>query len=352
MLTMTNLNVNRDPRLTRSLYLYSSMLRSPSTPSSTSLISSSNLVCSQISDPINQMNSDRYGSFSEASNSPVITTPSSAKNLIFQFKDNHQYYYNSSASLENHLPPSKVSHENFDHQQQPYLAGNRHQNDLESRDDFRLNEEIDLRPSYDLHSSSLSTALSQQQKQQSFANDQRKKLIYYKNNRSFSDQENEINVENLHCAMRTSDVLSTMIKPQSKSSSSNRSVRQRSSREKQPKKSNHYQQQQQQHSNRQQTRPPISTIILKKRRIAANARERKRMHSLNTAFDRLRQVVPSIGDDRKLSKFETLQMAQSYIMALSDLLTCGTTSSSKALKKINENNFEDGDDDNTESDQY
>lgn len=65
---------------------------------------------------------------------------------------------------------------------------------------------------------------------------------------------------------------------------------------------------------------PVPVPVLRKRRIAANARERRRMHSLNSAFDRLREVVPSIGDDRKLSKFETLQMAQSYIMALNDML--------------------------------
>ncbi|CAL1260745.1 unnamed protein product [Larinioides sclopetarius] len=61
-------------------------------------------------------------------------------------------------------------------------------------------------------------------------------------------------------------------------------------------------------------------LVMKKRRLAANARERRRMHSLNVAFDRLRDVVPSIGNDRKLSKYETLQMAQSYITALSELL--------------------------------
>ncbi|GIY33849.1 protein atonal homolog 1 [Caerostris extrusa] len=61
-------------------------------------------------------------------------------------------------------------------------------------------------------------------------------------------------------------------------------------------------------------------VVMKKRRLAANARERRRMHSLNVAFDRLRDVVPSIGNDRKLSKYETLQMAQSYITALSELL--------------------------------
>ncbi|XP_066534427.1 transcription factor atoh7 [Hoplias malabaricus] len=58
-----------------------------------------------------------------------------------------------------------------------------------------------------------------------------------------------------------------------------------------------------------------------RRRMAANARERKRMQGLNTAFDRLRKVVPQWGQDKKLSKYETLQMALSYIMALSRILT-------------------------------
>lgn len=55
--------------------------------------------------------------------------------------------------------------------------------------------------------------------------------------------------------------------------------------------------------------------------MAANARERKRMQDLNTAFDQLRKVVPQWGQDKKLSKYETLQMALSYIMALSRILT-------------------------------
>ncbi|KAJ3610235.1 hypothetical protein NHX12_022329 [Muraenolepis orangiensis] len=58
-----------------------------------------------------------------------------------------------------------------------------------------------------------------------------------------------------------------------------------------------------------------------RRRMAANARERKRMEGLNTAFDCLRKVVPQWGQDNKLSKYETLQMALSYIMALSRILT-------------------------------
>lgn len=44
------------------------------------------------------------------------------------------------------------------------------------------------------------------------------------------------------------------------------------------------------------------------------------MHGLNHAFDQLRNVIPSFNNDKKLSKYETLQMAQIYINALSELL--------------------------------
>lgn len=61
--------------------------------------------------------------------------------------------------------------------------------------------------------------------------------------------------------------------------------------------------------------------MARKRRLAANARERRRMNGLNEAFDRLREAIPTtIDDDHKLSKYETLQMAQSYISALCKLL--------------------------------
>ncbi|KAL6263921.1 hypothetical protein P5V15_004002 [Pogonomyrmex californicus] len=64
----------------------------------------------------------------------------------------------------------------------------------------------------------------------------------------------------------------------------------------------------------------VNSTIVRKRRLAANARERRRMQNLNKAFDRLRAYLPSLGNDRQLSKYETLQMAQSYITALYDLL--------------------------------
>lgn len=63
-----------------------------------------------------------------------------------------------------------------------------------------------------------------------------------------------------------------------------------------------------------------SAAVLRRRRLAANARERRRMQNLNKAFDRLRGHLPSLGADRQLSKYETLQMAQTYIAALYELL--------------------------------
>lgn len=63
-----------------------------------------------------------------------------------------------------------------------------------------------------------------------------------------------------------------------------------------------------------------SAAVLRRRRLAANARERRRMQNLNKAFDRLRGHLPSLGADRQLSKYETLQMAQTYIAALCELL--------------------------------
>ncbi|KAF0290668.1 Protein atonal [Amphibalanus amphitrite] len=71
---------------------------------------------------------------------------------------------------------------------------------------------------------------------------------------------------------------------------------------------------------RRRSHQPPSTEVVRRRRTAANARERRRMNGLNDAFERLREVVPCLGSDKKLSKFETLQMAQTYISALQELL--------------------------------
>lgn len=70
------------------------------------------------------------------------------------------------------------------------------------------------------------------------------------------------------------------------------------------------------------TTAPSILQIEKTRRVAANARERRRMNGLNVAFDRLRTVLPSsmFQQQRRFSKYETLQMAQSYIAALQSIL--------------------------------
>lgn len=66
--------------------------------------------------------------------------------------------------------------------------------------------------------------------------------------------------------------------------------------------------------------PKTQPDVMKKRRLAANARERRRMNNLNDAYEKLRDVLPSFGPDKKLSKFETLQMAQTYMQELQELL--------------------------------
>lgn len=67
--------------------------------------------------------------------------------------------------------------------------------------------------------------------------------------------------------------------------------------------------------------PKVTPDVMKKRRVAANARERRRMNSLNEAYEQLRNVLPNLGPDKKLSKFETLQMAQTYMDQLKLRLT-------------------------------
>lgn len=46
------------------------------------------------------------------------------------------------------------------------------------------------------------------------------------------------------------------------------------------------------------------------RRLESNERERMRMHSLNDAFQALREVIPHVRMERKLSKIETLTLGK------------------------------------------
>ena len=56
------------------------------------------------------------------------------------------------------------------------------------------------------------------------------------------------------------------------------------------------------------------------RRLESNERERMRMHSLNDAFQELREVIPHVKMGRKLSKIETLSLAKNYIKALTNVI--------------------------------
>ncbi|XP_050433761.1 protein dimmed-like [Adelges cooleyi] len=56
------------------------------------------------------------------------------------------------------------------------------------------------------------------------------------------------------------------------------------------------------------------------RRLESNERERLRMHSINDAFQSLREVIPHVKKDRRLSKIETLTLAKNYIIALTKII--------------------------------
>ncbi|XP_017850318.1 protein dimmed [Drosophila busckii] len=56
------------------------------------------------------------------------------------------------------------------------------------------------------------------------------------------------------------------------------------------------------------------------RRLESNERERMRMHSLNDAFQSLREVIPHVEMERRLSKIETLTLAKNYIINLTHII--------------------------------
>ncbi|KAK3580054.1 hypothetical protein CHS0354_028625 [Potamilus streckersoni] len=60
-------------------------------------------------------------------------------------------------------------------------------------------------------------------------------------------------------------------------------------------------------------------------RRAANVRERRRMISLNDAFDALRKAVPTFAYERKLSRLETLRLAILYIGFLQEMINSKDT---------------------------
>lgn len=55
-------------------------------------------------------------------------------------------------------------------------------------------------------------------------------------------------------------------------------------------------------------------------RQAANLRERRRMQSINEAFEGLRSHIPTLPYEKRLSKVDTLKLAINYIGFLSEIV--------------------------------
>ncbi|XP_070693643.1 pancreas transcription factor 1 subunit alpha [Pempheris klunzingeri] len=67
----------------------------------------------------------------------------------------------------------------------------------------------------------------------------------------------------------------------------------------------------------------VSHQPYKVQRHAANIRERKRMLSINSAFEELRCHVPTFPYEKRLSKIDTLRLAIAYIALLREILISG-----------------------------
>ncbi|XP_050309979.1 pancreas transcription factor 1 subunit alpha [Anthonomus grandis grandis] len=71
------------------------------------------------------------------------------------------------------------------------------------------------------------------------------------------------------------------------------------------------------HRHRRKSKCPHQQI---QQRQAANLRERKRMQSINDAFEGLRAHIPTLPYEKRLSKVDTLKLAIGYINFLSELV--------------------------------
>ena len=68
---------------------------------------------------------------------------------------------------------------------------------------------------------------------------------------------------------------------------------------------------------------PVRVVRVVKRRNTANKKERRRTMSINNAFSDLRDCIPNVPADTKLSKIKTLRLATSYISYLMAVLEAG-----------------------------
>lgn len=74
---------------------------------------------------------------------------------------------------------------------------------------------------------------------------------------------------------------------------------------------------------KRRARGMVSHQPYKVQRHAANIRERKRMLSINSAFEELRCHVPTFPYEKRLSKIDTLRLAIAYIALLREILVSG-----------------------------
>lgn len=68
------------------------------------------------------------------------------------------------------------------------------------------------------------------------------------------------------------------------------------------------------------TEPLDEVTPMPRKRNTANRKERKRTLTMNSAFAELRDHIPNVPSDTKLSKIKTLRLAISYIRYLMEIL--------------------------------
>ncbi|CAG9837332.1 unnamed protein product [Diabrotica balteata] len=88
------------------------------------------------------------------------------------------------------------------------------------------------------------------------------------------------------------------------------------------------------HRHRRRSKCPQQQI---QQRQAANLRERKRMQSINDAFEGLRAHIPTLPYEKRLSKVDTLKLAIGYINFLSELVRTDKNSNTEFFNGHNRN---------------
>ncbi|CAG9558669.1 unnamed protein product [Danaus chrysippus] len=85
---------------------------------------------------------------------------------------------------------------------------------------------------------------------------------------------------------------------------------------------------------RRRSRCPQQQI---QQRQAANLRERRRMQSINDAFEGLRAHIPTLPYEKRLSKVDTLKLAIGYIGFLGELIRADRTTPETMLSGVSNN---------------